>query len=104
LICREKEFVRQEEQETSLRLMQMETEAADVSARVDSEVLTLYRRVQAKKSDHIGIASVCNAVCRGCNVNIPPQMYNELQRFDRLKNCPNCERLIYWDKEEGRSE
>ena len=104
LIRSEKEFVRQEAEKNSVRLLQMEEEAAGLSARVEPEVLTLYRRVQAKKSDHIGIASVCDAVCRGCNVNIPPQMYNELQRFDRLKNCPNCERLIYWDKEEGRSE
>jgi len=31
-------------------------------------------------------------------------MYNELQRVDRLKNCPNCERIIYWDDDQSRSE
>ncbi|MEE9535799.1 MAG: C4-type zinc ribbon domain-containing protein, partial [Desulfobacterales bacterium] len=35
------------------------------------------------------------AVCQGCNVNIPPQLYNELQRFDTLMFCPHCQRIIY---------
>jgi len=104
LIRREKSSVQHEAQETNARLVQMEKQASELSARVDPGVLALYRRVQAKKPDHVGIASVCDSVCRGCNVNIPPQMYNELQRFDRLKNCPNCERLIYCDKEDDRSE
>jgi len=60
--------------------------------------------VKAKKADGIAIVPVFATVCRGCNVNIPPQMYNELQRVDRLKNCPNCERIIYWDDDPSRSE
>jgi predicted nucleic acid-binding Zn-ribbon protein len=31
-------------------------------------------------------------------------MYNDLQRVDRLKNCPNCERIIYWDERQRRPE
>jgi len=31
-------------------------------------------------------------------MNIPPQMYNELQRYDSLKLCPFCNRILYWDK------
>jgi predicted nucleic acid-binding Zn-ribbon protein len=37
-------------------------------------------------------------------MNIPPQMYNELHRFDSLKNCPHCQRIIYWLNQNGRSE
>jgi predicted nucleic acid-binding Zn-ribbon protein len=37
-----------------------------------------------------------NSICNGCNVNIPPQMYNELQRCKSVKLCPNCQRIIYW--------
>jgi uncharacterized protein len=103
-IRREKEAVLQEAEETRSRLQQREQEDLSLSGRVAPEVLALYRRVQAKKADGIGIASVYGAVCRGCNVNIPPQMYNELQRFDRLKNCPNCDRIIYWEEAESRPE
>ena len=32
-------------------------------------------------------------------MNIPPQMYNELQRTLELMTCPFCSRIIYWDSE-----
>ena len=100
----EKDTVLQEAREAQAALERMEAEAARLSDQAAPEALALYRRVRAKKPDGLAIVCVCDSVCRGCHVNIPPQMYNELQRVDRLKNCPNCERIIYWDDEEGRSE
>ena len=44
------------------------------------------------------VVPVQNAVCQGCYMNIPPQMYNEVQRCDSLKFCPHCQRIIYWQK------
>jgi predicted nucleic acid-binding Zn-ribbon protein len=43
------------------------------------------------------IARVVQSVCEGCNMNIPPQMYNELQRCEKLMFCPHCQRIIYTD-------
>jgi len=103
-IREEKEAVRRDAEEARGNLQRLQAEAAHLSGQVPAEVLSLYRRVKAKKADGVAIVSVGASVCRGCNVNIPPQMYNELQRVDRLKNCPNCERIIYWEDEEGRSE
>ena len=100
----EKQAVRRDAQEAQGDLQQLQAEVARLSSQLPAEVLSLYRRVKAKKADGVAIASVGASVCRGCNVNIPPQMYNELQRMDHLKNCPNCERIIYWEDEEGRSE
>jgi hypothetical protein len=100
----EKESVLQESEETAGRLKQMEAEVLRLGGQIAPDILGLYRRVQAKKTDGVGIVAASASVCRGCHVNIPPQMYNELQRVDRLKNCPNCDRIIYWKEEEDRSE
>jgi hypothetical protein len=86
------------------RLLKVQEECQALFGRIPADALTRYRRVVATKPDGNGIVPVEDAVCRGCNVNIPPQMYNELQRMDRLKNCPNCERIIYWQYKEDRSE
>jgi predicted nucleic acid-binding Zn-ribbon protein len=104
LIRAEKESVLNESREMAEQLRHLETAAANLSRQVVPEVLTLYRRVQAQKTDGVAIVPATASVCRGCHVNIPPQMYNELQRVDRLKNCPNCDRIIYWKEEESRSE
>jgi hypothetical protein len=104
LIRTEKETVLQEAQQARQRLEELNAEAAVMGSRIPAEVLALYRRVRAKKANGVAICSVGASVCSGCNVNIPPQMYNELQRVNRLKNCPNCERIIYWDGDQHRSE
>ncbi len=44
----------------------------------------------------IALAEVTDGVCRGCNMELPPQQFNELQRQDRIMECPTCRRIIYW--------
>lgn len=99
-IRRDKECILKEAEAARLRLERVETEARQVTETVSAGVLVLYRRVKAAKADGVGVAAVYAATCRGCNVNIPPQMYNDLQRNDRLKHCPNCDRIIYWEEED----
>jgi len=104
LILEDKESVLREADEARGRMQRLEAEAADLSSGIAPNALSLYRRVKSKKADGVAIVPVVAAVCRGCNVNIPPQMYNELQRVDRLKNCPNCDRILYWAEQEDRPE
>ncbi|MEJ5357678.1 MAG: C4-type zinc ribbon domain-containing protein [Desulfobacterales bacterium] len=100
----EKATVLAEAQGWRNRLAELEDRARSLAAEVPEAVLARYRRVLGVKKDGVAVAPVSGSVCRGCNVNIPPQMYNELQRMDRLQNCPNCERIIFWKEEEDRSE
>ena len=44
----------------------------------------------------LALASVENGTCRGCNMNIPPQLFNVLQRGNSVETCPYCHRIIYW--------
>ena len=104
LIRAEKESVLQDAELARQRLEGLTAEASALSGQIPAEALALYRRVKSKKANGVAICSVSASVCSGCHVNIPPQMYNELQRVDRLKICPNCERIIYWDEEQSRSE
>jgi predicted nucleic acid-binding Zn-ribbon protein len=99
-IRRDKECILKEAEAARVRLERVEAEARQVAETVAPAVLVLYRRVKAAKADGLGVAAVQDATCRGCNVNIPPQMYNDLQRNDRLKHCPNCDRIIYWQEED----
>jgi predicted nucleic acid-binding Zn-ribbon protein len=82
----------------------LQAESERMTPKIDAELLAIYQRVKSLQANGLGIAAVRNAVCQGCHLNIPPQMYNELQRGDRLKTCPNCERIIYWEDKDGRSE
>lgn len=61
---------------------------------VDPSLLSKYDRIKQSKK---GLAVVeCNdGVCRGCNMHIPPQLYNELIRGDRMITCPACQRILF---------
>ena len=100
----EKESVRQKAVQGEQRLSVIETELRGISANLKGELVSLFKRVKSQMVDGIAIAMVKDAVCQSCHMNIPPQMYNELQHGDNLKNCPSCERVIYWQPGVERSE
>lgn len=66
---------------------------------VDPKMLETYNRVKLRVGAFV-VAPVTKAVCKGCHLTIPPQMFNELQRQDSLQFCPHCHRIIYSVSEE----
>jgi len=77
------------------RLEMLEEKRMQTAGELDPALMRTYQRIRGRGLA-VAIAPVISAVCQGCNMNIPPQMFNELQRFDSLKLCPFCERIIYW--------
>ncbi|MFH2044267.1 MAG: C4-type zinc ribbon domain-containing protein [Pseudomonadota bacterium] len=69
----------------------------NISKNVATEIMSKYNMVREFIKD-TAIAPTIDSICQGCNMNIPPQMYNELLRFDSIKYCPHCQRIIYWGK------
>jgi hypothetical protein len=68
----------------------------DVLARdVKPEVLKRYSGIRIRRG--LAVVGVRNGTCRGCNMNIPPQLYNVLQRGSSIETCPSCHRIIYWE-------
>jgi len=100
----EKEIIQKEAQEGQQRLGNLGADWEAVSGGIDTKILAIFDRIKANQKNKIGIVAVKDAVCQGCHLNIPPQMYNELQRGDSLKRCPICERIIYWKDQNRRSE
>ena len=93
----EKKEVSRESQDGVRRLKELEAEWNKVAREIVPEVMKTFERVR-NQSRGVAIARVVDAVCQACNMNIPPQLFNELRRFDALKFCPNCQRLIYWEE------
>ena len=91
----EKEKIEFETAQGQKKLHELDVDWKDVSEKADPELLDTFNAVK-KITDGRAMVPVKNAVCLGCNLNIPPQLYNEIQRLDSLRNCPFCQRLIYW--------
>ncbi len=69
----------------------------EVAKEIDAGHLRKFNMIIAQKPDHVAVAPAIGAVCMGCNMNIPPQLYNELQREEAVRMCPHCQRIIYWE-------
>lgn len=99
-----KAAIQRDAEQNEKRLVELQSERDATAAQLDDDLIELFNRVKAKHSNGVAIAEVKNAVCLGCNMNIPPQIYNELQRRDSLKYCPSCERIIFWKELDERPE
>lgn len=62
---------------------------------VPKPVLGRYEFIRERLSNPV-IVPVDGGVCSGCNIHIPPQIYNDLQKGTQIISCPNCQRLIFW--------
>lgn len=67
-----------------------------VAKDVRPDVLKRYGNIRMRRG--LAVVSVVSGTCQGCNMNIPPQLYNILQRGTSIETCPSCHRLIYWDE------
>jgi predicted nucleic acid-binding Zn-ribbon protein len=43
----------------------------------------------------LAVALAKDGICQGCRRQIPPQLYNEIQKHQTIKYCPNCQRILY---------
>jgi len=123
LLMEQSELIEKKIEEIGKRCAQQELQLESDSQRVAQEVakleaekhkITKARDAQAKKVDHryltryeklrinrngLAVTGVTNGVCRGCNMNIPPQMFNLLLREQELLTCPTCNRMMYHQPE-----
>jgi len=77
------------------KLDELDMEKKNVSGLIDSQLFKKYLVIKEQQHGRLAVVPVKDAVCHGCNVNLPPQLYNELFRYSSLKFCPNCQRIIY---------
>ncbi len=100
----DKEIIHRETEEGKRQLENLDAQWKTICAGIDTALLKTYNKVKSTQNNDVAIIAVIEAVCQGCHMNIPPQMYNELQRGDHLTKCPMCQRLIYWKDTSKRSE
>jgi predicted nucleic acid-binding Zn-ribbon protein len=67
-----------------------------LSKQLESNLFKLYNTLKEKRQG-VGVVNVRRETCQGCFVNIPPQMFIEVQKHNAIIRCPNCNRILYWE-------
>lgn len=80
--------------EAESQVKQLEGQRAGVSAKVDATLLRRYETIRKKKLPAL-VGVMAGGTCQGCNMNVPPQLYNQLRTSLGTDVCPSCNRIIY---------
>jgi uncharacterized protein len=73
--------------------------SADATAREETvkglpaSVLKRYARLRDQRKG-IAVVEAKDGNCMGCNMHLPPQLYNTLYRADEVITCPHCQRIL----------
>ena len=67
-----------------------------VTRRLEATHYRLYNTLTERRKG-VGVVSAKQETCQGCYVNVPPQLFIEVQKNNDIIRCPNCNRILYWE-------
>ncbi len=88
----EERSARSRSEELVARKREVEHSRQSITSRVRADILRIYAMVFSKRGN--SVAEITNGVCRGCHISLPPQLYNQILRAERVHQCPNCQRIL----------
>lgn len=98
-----KELLEQEGKEEEKRLMALKAQREELCSRLAEDLLKQYEYLRNRLRG-LAVAEVRNGTCLGCHMHIPPQLFNELHRQDRILTCPSCLRILHFAQSPGNGE
>lgn len=105
-----RKHVEDEAKDTEARLLEIEkvatgqrTERKARSEGVQKGLLRKYDRI-LKVRNGSAVVPAEDGVCTGCRMQLPPQLYNILQRQETIEQCPNCQRILFFETAEPEAE
>ena len=81
-------------QEIEANIGTTEARRKELVDRVPKQICRLYERIHKRLGR--AVVEVLEGHCSGCNLDVPPQMYNEIQRGDKIHQCPYCFRILFF--------
>lgn len=92
-VLREEETVASRRREELLgRRRSAEEERRSLAQHVRADLLRTYSLVASKRGS--GVAECHGGICRGCNMSLPPQLFNQIITVDKVYQCPSCQRIL----------
>jgi uncharacterized protein len=94
-IEKDAEVARKKMAEIDGKIAAIKVDRDKVAAGIRPDVLKRYGAIRMRRG--LAVTTVRNGTCQGCNMNVPPQLFNILQRGTSIETCPYCHRIVYWE-------
>ncbi len=89
------------------RIVAKQAEIDKIQSEIDADTLrresivkvvpaSLVKRFTILREQRRGqaLAFARDGYCMGCNMHLPPQLYNNLYKYEELLTCPHCQRIL----------
>ena len=72
-------------------------ESRDATAsRLSDDLMGKYEMLFDRRGG-TAVVAVSSAICQACYMNIPPQLWNDVLRNERVNLCPSCQRILFYN-------
>ena len=72
----------------------------EITKHLPASLLKRYTLLREQRRGQ-ALAIARDGYCLGCNMNLPPQLYNSLFRGDEMISCPHCQRVLILKQQAG---
>lgn len=66
-----------------------------IATQLNGELIGRYELIFSRRGG-MAVVAVSEGICQGCFMNIPPQLWNEIIKSEKLILCPSCHRILYY--------
>ena len=70
------------------------TRRQSIASQVTNDLISRYELIFSRRGG-TAVVEVAGGICQGCYMNLPPQLWNEIIRNEKLHLCPSCQRILY---------
>jgi predicted nucleic acid-binding Zn-ribbon protein len=71
------------------------TRRQSIAAQIAKDLISRYELIFARRGG-MAVVEVAGGICQGCYMNIPPQLWNEIIKSEKVNLCPSCQRIVYY--------
>ncbi len=65
----------------------------NVAKELPASLVKKFTILREQRRGH-ALAIARDGYCMGCNMHLPPQLYNNLYKYEELLTCPHCQRIL----------
>jgi predicted nucleic acid-binding Zn-ribbon protein len=66
-----------------------------IAAQVAGDLISRYELIFSRRGG-MAVVEVAGGICQGCYMNIPPQLWNDIIKSEKVNLCPSCQRILYY--------
>jgi uncharacterized protein len=92
-ILEERKVLEEERKKLATHYEELLAKQSSVKQGLPPHILVVYNRLNGRMKGGV-IASAEGGMCRGCNMRVQPQLYNEMLGFKAIHRCGSCGRIL----------